>query len=61
MPFVSAKQRAWAHANPKELGGESKVAEWESETPSALPKYKHGTSTSPKLARKFAFSKKKKG
>jgi len=59
MPFLSQKQRAWAHANPKALGGESKVSEWEAETPSKLPKYKHGTSTSPKLAKKFAHAKKK--
>jgi len=58
MPFVSAKQRAWAHANPEDLGGEAKVSEWESKTPSKLPKYKHGKTTSPELKKKFAYKKK---
>jgi len=59
MPFVSAKQRAWAHANPEKLGGDKAVAEWESHTPSHLPKYKHGETTSPKLKKKFAYVAKK--
>jgi len=58
MPFVSAKQRAWAHANPEALGGESAVKEWESSTPSHLPKYKHGKTTSPELKKKFTYAKK---
>ncbi len=60
MPFESQKQRAWAHANPEALGGEEKVAEWESETPSKLPKYAHGKTTSPELKKKFAYRKKNK-
>jgi hypothetical protein len=60
MPFQSQKQRAWAHANPEALGGKDKVSEWESETPSSLPKYKHGTTTSPKLKKKFAHASKNK-
>ncbi len=60
MPFVSAKQRAWAHANPEKLGGESKVAEWESETPSKLPKYKNSKTTTPALKKKFSYVRKPK-
>jgi hypothetical protein len=58
MPFESQKQRRWAHANPEALGGEAKVAEWESSTPSKLPKYKHGKTTSPEVKKKFAYKKK---
>jgi hypothetical protein len=60
VPFQSQKQRAWAHANPEALGGEAKVSEWESETPSKLPRYKHGATTSPKLKKKFSHASKKK-
>ena len=60
MPLVSQKQRAFAHANPEKFGGEEGLKEWESETPSKLPKYKHGTTTSPKLKRKFAHASKPK-
>lgn len=58
MPFVSAKQRAFAHANPEKFGGEGKLQEWESETPSKLPKYKHGKTTSPELKKKFTYTRK---
>lgn len=60
MPFVSQKQRRWAHANPEELGGEAAVSEWESHTPSELPKYKHGTTISPELKKRFTYAAKTK-
>lgn len=59
MPFVSAKQRAWAHANPEKLGGDKAVAEWESHTSSQLPKYKHEKTTSPDLKKRFTYASKK--
>lgn len=60
MPFVSAKQRAFAHANPEKFGGEKGLEEWESESPSKLPKYKHGKTTSPETKKKFAYAAKNK-
>lgn len=46
MPFLSQKQRAWGHSptGVKALGGKAKVAEWDSATPSKIPK-KIGTGT----------------
>ena len=47
MPFVSQKQRAWAHtkAGTKALGGKAKVVEWDKATagkklPKTAPKKK---------------------
>jgi hypothetical protein len=58
IPFVSAKQRAFGHANPEKFGGEEGLKEWESSTPSKLPKYKHGKTTSPDVKKKFTYAKK---
>lgn len=60
MPFVSSKQRAFAHANPEKFGGESGLKEWESATPSKLPKYKHGSTTSPEVKKRFTYAAKKR-
>ena len=60
MPFVSAKQRAFAHANPEKFGGEEGLKEWESDTPSKLPKYVHKTTTSPETKKKFTYAAKGK-
>lgn len=60
MPFVSAKQRAFAHVNPEKFGGEEGLKEWESDTPSELPSYAHGQTTSPKVKRKFQWASKRK-
>jgi hypothetical protein len=32
MPFVSAAQQRFAHANPQKFGGEKKLAEWDQST-----------------------------
>jgi hypothetical protein len=58
MPFVSAKQRAFGHANPEKFGGKEGLKEWDNSTPSDLPKYKHGKTTSPDTKKKFTFAKK---
>ena len=58
MPFESTKQRRFAYANPETFGGEEGLKEWESDTPSSLPKYKHGTTTSPETKRKFQWRRK---
>lgn len=60
MPFTSKKQRAFAHANPEKFGGEKGLQEWESDTPSSLPKYAHGQSTSPEVKKKFQWAPKHK-
>jgi hypothetical protein len=60
MPLVSAKQRAFGHANPEKFGGEKGLKEWESSTPSKLPTYKHGKTTSPDTKKRFNYSAKKK-
>lgn len=59
MPFVSQKQRAFAHANPEKFGGEEGLKEWDSDTPSDLPTYKNGTTTSPDTKKKFQYSPKR--
>ena len=60
MPFTSAKQRAFAYANPEKFGGEEGLKEWSADTPSSLPKYAHGTTTSPETKKKFQWRKKHK-
>jgi hypothetical protein len=59
MPLTSQKQRAFAHANPEKFGGEKGLKEWESDTPSHLPKYAHGKSTSPETKKRFNYAHKK--
>lgn len=56
MPFVSKKQRAFAHANPDKFGGEEGLAEWDSDTPSDLPTYANGKTTSPDVKKKFQWT-----
>jgi len=58
VPFKSAKQRAWAYTDEgtKALGGTDKVKEWEDETPSDLPTYANGETTSPDLKKKFQWA-----
>lgn len=58
MPFESQKQRKFAYANPEKFGGKEGLKEWEGDTPSSLPKYAHGTTTSPETKRKFQWHKK---
>lgn len=60
MPFTSGKQRAFAHANPEKFGGEAGLKEWESDTPSKLPKYAHGKTTSPAVKKRFTYASKRK-
>ena len=60
MPFKSKKERAFAYANPEKFGGEEGLKEWESETPSELPKYAHGKTTSPDVKKKFTYAPKSK-
>ena len=64
MPFKSVKQQAWAYTpeGTKALGGEDKVKEWQSETPSDLPKYANaGGTTSPDVKKKFQYTGRRSG
>jgi hypothetical protein len=51
MPFASKAQQRFLHANPEKVGGEKKLAEWDSST---------NFKTLPEKKKKFTYAKKGK-